>query len=82
MLVSNLEARFMLSRPDACWQAAVHKALLPFHVFHTRSGCQPCELAIANSSSSKKYWGYIGIMENKMETIGIIGYILGYILKL
>ena len=24
------------------------------------------------------YWGYMGIMENKMETtIGIIGYILG-----
>ena len=23
------------------------------------------------------YWGYIGIMEKKMETIGIIGYIKG-----
>ena len=23
------------------------------------------------------YWGYIGIMENKMETIGIIGIMLG-----
>ena len=23
------------------------------------------------------YWGYIGIMENKMETTGIIGFIEG-----
>ena len=23
------------------------------------------------------YWGYVGIMEKKMETIGIIGYLLG-----
>ena len=23
------------------------------------------------------YWGYFGIMEKKMETIGIIGFILG-----
>ena len=28
------------------------------------------------------YWGYIGIMEKKMETIGITGVILRYILGL
>ena len=28
------------------------------------------------------YWGYIGIMEKKMETIRIIGIIIGYILGL
>ena len=28
------------------------------------------------------YWGYIGIMEKKMETIGIIGYILGCISRI
>ena len=27
-------------------------------------------------------WGYIGIMEKNMETIGFIGYVLGYLLGL
>ena len=27
-------------------------------------------------------WGYVGIMEKKMETIGITGYILGYISRI
>ena len=28
------------------------------------------------------YWGYRGIMEEKMGTIGVIGYVSGYLLGL
>ena len=36
----------------------------------------------ASSECQTVIYGYIGIMEKKMETIGIIGIIMGYILGL